>query len=102
VFAGTAPLIAASLALNRRAAKPVAALIAAGLAFQVASIAITVFGNIPLNDELARLGTVTGEAASTARADFEGPWNRLHLARTLLSVASFVSLGIASVVRSRD
>ncbi|MGH2535408.1 MAG: DUF1772 domain-containing protein [Thermomicrobiales bacterium] len=101
VFSGTPLLIAGALVLNRRAARPVAPLIAAGLALNVVVIAITAFGNIPLNDDLAGYTNVTAETARTARADFEDRWNRLHLARTLVSVAGFVSLTVASILSDR-
>jgi len=73
----------------------------AALALQVASIAITVAGNIPLNEALDREGVVTGAAATAARTAFEASWNRLHLARTVASVGSFVAFGVASILASR-
>jgi uncharacterized membrane protein len=102
VFIGTIPLVASALAFNWREPEIVKVLIASGLVLQVASLAVTAFGNIPLNNQIAEIGQVTGEAASIARADFESPWNRLHLARTLLSVASFASLAIAGLARKRS
>jgi uncharacterized membrane protein len=100
-FLGTAPLNVAALVLNRRSAKPVRALIGAGLVLNVALVAITAFGNVPLNDDLARLDTITPEAAASARSDFEKPWNRLNLVRTLAAVGSFVALTAATLVKPR-
>jgi uncharacterized membrane protein len=100
VFLGTAPLTAAALALNRGAGGPVRALVGAGLVLNVALVAITAFGNIPLNEDLAGAEVSTPAAAAAARAGFEMPWNRLNLARTLVAVAGFVALTIANVVQS--
>ncbi|MFI2210967.1 DUF1772 domain-containing protein [Streptomyces sp. NPDC020141] len=59
---------------------------------------VTVAGNVPLNNALAaseRSGGETADRAAdraedwAARAAFEPRWNRLHLVRTLLTVAAF-------------
>ena len=101
VFLGAPVLAGAALALHWGADRPLVTAIAAGLALQVASVAITVAGNIPLNEALDREGVVTGAAATAARTAFEASWNRLHLARTVASVGSFVAFGIASILASR-
>ncbi|MDQ3654657.1 MAG: DUF1772 domain-containing protein [Chloroflexota bacterium] len=98
VFLGAPVLAGAALALHWGADRP----LVAAIVLQVASVAITIAGNIPLNEALDREGPVTGAAATAARTAFEGPWNRLHLARTIASVGSFVALGIASIVASRN
>jgi uncharacterized membrane protein len=100
-FLGTPPLIVAALLLNRSSAKPIRTLIGAGLVLNLALIAITAFGNIPLNDDLARQENVTPETAAVARSDFEQPWNRLNLARTLAAVGSVGALTVATIVRPR-
>ena len=100
-FLGTPPLIVAALVLNRRAAAPDRALIWAGLVLNVALIAITAFGNVPLNNDIAKLDVITPETADVARSDFEDRWNRLHLARTLAAVGSFVALTVATTVKPR-
>lgn len=102
VFLGAPVLAATALAVQWGADWPLMAALAAGFVLQVASVAITVAGNIPLNEALDREGAVTGSAATAARQAFEAPWNRLHLARTLVSVASFAALGIASILVSRN
>lgn len=101
VFLGAPLLAGAALALHWGADRPLVIAIAAGFVLQVASIAITVAGNIPLNEALDREGVVTGAAATAARAAFEAPWNRLHLARTVASVGGFVAFGIASIIAAR-
>ena len=101
VFLGAPALAAAALVTNWDTDDSATWLIAAGLALQIATVAITAFGNIPLNEALDRRGVVSGEAATAARTAFERPWNRLHLARTVTSVAGFVAFGIASVIATR-
>lgn len=102
VFLGAPVLAGAALALRWGADRPLVIAIAAGLAFQIATVAITAAGNIPLNEALDREGVVTGAAATAARAAFEAPWNRLNFVRTVTSVASFVALAIASVLAARS
>ena len=102
VFLGAPVLAGAALALHWGADRSLVTTIAIGLAMQVASVAITVAGNIPLNEALDREGVVAGAAATAARTAFEGSWSRLHLARTVASVGSFVAFGIASVLAARS
>lgn len=55
--------------------------------------AITVGGNVPLNDALAAAGRASGIANPAAvRHAFEGPWTRLNLWRTVTSVLTFAAL----------
>ena len=100
-FLGTPPLIVAALLLNRRSARSVRNLIGAGLVLNLTLIAITAFGNIPLNDDLAKQEVVNPETAAVARSDYEQPWNRLNLARTLAAVGSVGALTVATIVRPR-
>ncbi|MFF0447490.1 DUF1772 domain-containing protein [Streptomyces sp. NPDC004609] len=73
-------------------------LLVAGLACSVVNHVITIAGNIPLNNALAASekrgapGTGGDRADSEARAAFEPRWNRLHLVRTLFTIAAFVLL----------
>lgn len=99
MFLGTPPLIAAALVLNRRSTRLVTALVGAGLVLNIALVAITVFGNVPLNDDLAGYDTITSDTAAIARSDFEEPWNRLNLARTAVAVTSFAALTAATIVK---
>ncbi|MGW2176497.1 anthrone oxygenase family protein [Streptomyces sp. NPDC001732] len=64
----------------------------AALACAIGSHLITIVGNIPLNNRLAQS---EGGDDSAARTAFEGPWNRLHRVRTLLSLAAFALLAVA-------
>lgn len=73
-----APLLAVVAAALGRA--PVL-YVAAGLA--LLTLLITVGVNVPLNDKLA---------AGASRANFEGPWVRANILRTLTGITSFVLL----------
>lgn len=96
-FMGTPPLIVAALALNRRAERAVKLLIGAGLVLNVAVLAITAAGNVPLNETLAAIQRASPEVATTARVGFEQPWNRLNLLRTLAQIGCSAALvGAAS------
>jgi len=59
----------------------------------VIPVAITVGGNIPLNNALDSAGDVSDieDPGSTRRA-FEGPWTRLNLWRTVTSTAALAAL----------
>ncbi len=98
IFLGAPALAAAALTVHWGGDGPRVTWMATGLALNVASVAITVAGNIPLNEALDRLGAVSGEAATAARRDFERPWNRFHLARTIASVGGFVAFVAATIV----
>ncbi|MFC9791641.1 DUF1772 domain-containing protein [Streptomyces sp. NPDC127584] len=58
--------------------------------------AVTVGGNVPLNNALAA-SEATGDEPSAVRAAFEGRWNGLHRVRTLLITAAFGLLTAAAV-----
>ena len=55
--------------------------------------AITVGGNVPLNNALDAAGSVNAiEDPVSVRRAFEGPWTRLNLWRTVASTAALVAL----------
>lgn len=93
-------------------------LIVAGLVCSVLNHLVTIGGNIPLNNALAAAerSAGTGTAAprtsgagggrsadwsalsdKEVRTAFEGPWNRLHLIRTLFTIAAFALLVAAAL-----
>lgn len=92
VFFGTVPTTALALALNWHRPPARWAIITA-LTFYLGCMAITVAGNVPLNDELA----TTTAGFAEARVDFEGPWNRLNLVRTIAVTAGFAALAAGGV-----
>ncbi|MEV6107689.1 DUF1772 domain-containing protein [Streptomyces sp. NPDC051940] len=70
-----------------------------GLACNVLSHAITIGGNIPLNQALDRAALDTREQQLAAREAFEVKWNRLHAARTAVGVAGLVLLTCATLAQ---
>ncbi|MFI9581978.1 DUF1772 domain-containing protein [Streptomyces sp. NPDC052236] len=72
-------------------------LMCAGLVCAVLNHLVTMGGNIPLNDALAAAESAPAAPAAETRAAFEPGWNRLHLVRTLFTLASFVLLVAAAV-----
>ncbi|MGW1884428.1 anthrone oxygenase family protein [Streptomyces sp. NPDC001970] len=70
-------------------------LILAGLVCAALNHLVTIAGNIPLNNALA---ASEGSPDSEVRAAFEARWNRFHIVRTVLILASFALLVWASLV----
>ncbi|MFE6712328.1 DUF1772 domain-containing protein [Streptomyces sp. NPDC057695] len=71
-------------------------LVLGGLVCAALNHAVTVGGNVPLNNALAA-SEATGDEPSAVRAAFEGRWNGLHRVRTLLITAAFGLLTAAAV-----
>lgn len=68
----------------------------AALAFSVATVVVTVGGNVPLNDPLeAAAGAGSGADPSGVRAAFEDPWVRWNVLRAVTSTGSLASLAWA-------
>lgn len=56
-------------------------------------VAITIGGNVPLNNTLDAAGNVeTIDDPADVRRAFEGPWTRLNLWRTITSTAALAAL----------
>lgn len=57
----------------------------------VGVLGVTAAGNIPLNDQLEAFDLTTADESATdeQRRQYEGPWNRWHLVRTLAAIAAF-------------
>lgn len=90
-FMGTLFLLPASCYLNYgRPAFMV--LLLAMLVYLIGVFGVTILGNVPLNDALAKFN-VTGASVSeiaNQRTRFEEPWNKLHTIRTIAAVVSVV------------
>lgn len=74
-------------------------MLAATIAYLAGTYGVTVLGNVPLNRALdsVPINNLGEEELSQARCSFEGPWNRLHMIRTIFSVVSFVLLLAAAL-----
>lgn len=70
----------------------------AGLVASVATVVVTVAGNVPLNNALAAAGDLMGAAdLASARESFEGPWVRWNLLRAVTSVGALAALATAAL-----
>ena len=75
-------------------------LLVASIFFIVGVWGITVFGNIPLNNDLAQFDLKTASETTIAekRKLFENSWNLYHRIRTMAAICSF-SLIIISILK---
>ena len=53
---------------------------------------VTFLVNVPMNEELARVGEAGPTALAQVRAEYEGPWNFWNGVRTVFSSLAFVAL----------
>jgi uncharacterized membrane protein len=73
----------------------------AALAYIGGGFVVTFLVNVPMNEELARVGGDLGPAAlAQVRAGYEGPWNFWNGVRTVFSSLAFVALIGACLSRS--
>jgi uncharacterized membrane protein len=61
---------------------------------------VTFLMNVPMNEELARVGGTGPAALAQVRAEYEGPWNFWNGVRTVFSSLAFVALIGACLSRS--
>ncbi len=66
-------------------------LLSATLIFFIGVFFVTLFGNIPLNEQLNKFSIATSsqEEISSMRKSFEKPWNSFHTFRTISCIISF-------------
>ncbi len=102
VFFGSLPmlLIASALHRGRRWTVQRTLLVLAPVLY-VVGMAITVTGNVPLNDELADVEASTVTIASEARDAFEDDWNRWNDYRSLSFVGAFAASAAALPLAGR-
>lgn len=76
-------------------------LLAASLLYIFGSMAVTIFGNVPLNEQLNRLDVSAASQSTITKtaAAFKNRWNLLHNIRTAASLLSFILLVIASLIK---
>lgn len=67
-------------------------LLTSSILYLLGTIGVTVFGNVPLNDQLDILSLTELNSGKMAefRKFYETNWNRLHVIRTVFAVASFL------------
>ena len=63
---------------------------------------VTFLVNVPMNEELARVGEASPMALAQVRAGYEGPWNFWNGVRTVFSSLAFVALVGAGLLRRSD
>lgn len=73
-------------------------ILASAVIYAVMVFGLTMIGNVPLNNRLARfkVESASEDAIASERGDFEARWNRYHTVRTVSCVISFALL-IASL-----
>ncbi len=64
----------------------------ASVFYIVGTFGLTIAGNVPLNNKLAKFNekNATENEIATARSVFEKPWNRLHTIRTIASITALI------------
>jgi uncharacterized membrane protein len=74
-----------------------ALLLASSVLYIAGSFGVTMVGNVPLNQRLAKfdVSKVPGNEIAQARKGFEKPWIRLHTIRTIASIAATVLIFVA-------
>ncbi len=72
--------------------------------YLVGTLVVTVFGNVPLNEELEalRLNELSSDRIENFRNYYETKWNRLHMIRTAFSLISFALLVIAALFQIKN
>jgi uncharacterized membrane protein len=73
----------------------------AAVTYFIGVLAVTIGGNIPLNDALDEfdLGAASVTQTAERRSSYERPWNRWHMVRTLASGVAF-ALATSSAIAS--
>ena len=89
-FLGAPVLAGAAVATSAPAARPWTI---AGLALTLATVLVTVAGNVPLNNALG----ASAADPTPARAAFETAWVRWNILRTVTSTAALAALGWAAL-----
>lgn len=103
VFMGCLVLLAISTFQQYRTGLPFWLLGGATLTYLIGTFGVTALGNVPLNDSLDVLDLTDLAAGQIAgiRKDYETPWNRWHLIRTVFSVLSFILALLAAFMPAK-
>jgi uncharacterized membrane protein len=103
-FMGTAFLLPISTFLYRGQNLVFILLLMATLAYLIGVFGVTMFGNVPLNDQLDKFDIVnsSAEAVKKMRNNFERKWNFLNNIRTVFSVITIVLTVCACIWNKTD
>lgn len=103
-FMGTAFLLPISTFLYRGQNLVFILLLMATLAYLIGVFGVTIFGNVPLNDQLDKFDIVnsSAEAIKEMRNNFERKWNFLNNIRTVFSVITIVLTVCACIWNKTD
>jgi uncharacterized membrane protein len=79
-------------------------LLFATIIYLIGVIAITAFGNIPLNNALDKFSMqlADNEAIRQARLGFENAWNSFHLIRTIASIVALILVILACLNKNEN
>jgi uncharacterized membrane protein len=79
-------------------------LVAAAICYLLGTMAVTIFGNVPLNESLAAFDTSNASTnkLSEHRIAFESKWNKLHLIRTIAACISLVLVLLACLDKTKE
>ncbi|WP_297795605.1 DUF1772 domain-containing protein [uncultured Eudoraea sp.] len=103
VFFGPFFLHIANIFLFKTSSGTILSLVMASAALYIIGlVAVTIFGNVPLNELLDKtdLMQASAEELKLLRDKFEVKWNRFHLIRTVSTVLSFLLLLIICLSRT--
>lgn len=98
-FMGTVVLLPVSTFMYRAQNPVFILLLLATIAYLVGVFGVTIFGNVPLNNQLDKFDIVnsTKEGIKQMRENFENRWNFLNNIRTVFSVISILLVICACV-----
>ncbi|SDR14969.1 Uncharacterized membrane protein [Chryseobacterium soldanellicola] len=98
-FMGTAILLPVSAFLFRSQGPVFVFLLLASIAYLIGVFGVTMFGNVPLNDQLDQFDIVnsTTENIRKMREAFESKWNFLNNIRTVFSLITIISAVCACI-----
>lgn len=101
IFFGSLAALAVSTVQQQRSGLIFWLMLAATITYLLGTFGVTVFGNVPLNNALdaLTLNELSPGQISSTRSHYETQWNRLHMARALFAVLSFI-LALSAVFTS--
>jgi uncharacterized membrane protein len=79
-------------------------LVAAVASYWIGVIGVTMIGNVPMNETLDGFQLQGANAAEVAQArlNFEAPWNKLNMIRTIASTVSILFVVLSCLVTEKD